>query len=171
MREIVLADITDSKGINAQAPSIKDIKTSVDHVSDQLGAMVNAQAARELNRIMKRFSTIDYGLLYRQASQKYCEKTCCWVLDNLLFKTWLQSTPTSLWLSGLVDSGKTMLTTFVIQQLQQNRIFAGNILLPDAVFLTKERSTWTKARLAYFYCDANTSETLGTEAVLGSILA
>lgn len=42
--------------------------------------------------------------------------------------------------------------------------------MPNAAFFTGERSTRTKARLAYFYCDANTSETLGTEAILGSLL-
>jgi Cdc6-like AAA superfamily ATPase len=84
---------------------------------------------------------------------------------------WLESTPSSLWLSGLAGCGKTMVTTFVITHLQKNETFDGRVLLPDAAFLTEERSKWTKARWAYFYCDANTYETLSTESGLGSILA
>lgn len=76
MIEAILADYTDSKGIAAQVPSIKDIKTSIDHDSAQLGAMANAQSAREPTKIIKWLSTHDHDLLYRQASQRYCEKTC-----------------------------------------------------------------------------------------------
>lgn len=126
--------------------------------------------AHERTTITMWLSKTDHTMLYRQAFQKICKTTCLWVLEDVLFTNWLDSIPSSIWLSGPAGSGKTMLTTFVIKYLQENENFAGSTLAPDGRSPTAQKTQRKKTRLAYFYCNANTDETLGTEAILGSLL-
>ena len=73
------------------------------------------------------------------------------MLENPSFKKWLESRPGSLWLSGPAGSGKTILTSFVIKHLQTQ-------CSPKNV-------------VAYFYCNANTIQSLSTETILSSLLS
>jgi hypothetical protein len=51
-------------------------------------------------------------------SRKKCPDTTFWVLNHKSFKDWLElRTSHCLWLTGKVGSGKTLLTTTVIEQL------------------------------------------------------
>lgn len=72
-------------------------------------------------------------------------------MDDRSFTEWLGSHPSSLWLSGPAGSGKTVLTSFVIKHLQIHASLPGEI--------------------AYFYCNANTSQSLSTGTVLASLLS
>ena len=137
-----------SKGIDAQAILLEDVQRSVNEISDQIGT---TQAAQEKAAIINWLSSYDYVLHHQQACQTYCQNTCLWMLDNTSFKTWLESRPGSLWLSGPAGSGKTVLTSFVIKHLQTH--------------------CSPRNAVAYFYCNANTSQSLSTETVLSSLLS
>ena len=137
-----------SKGIDAQALVLEDVQRSVNEISDQIGT---TQAAQEKAAIINWLSSYDYVLHHQQACQTYCQNTCLWMLDNTSFKTWLESRPGSLWLSGPAGSGKTVLTSFVIKHLQTH--------------------CSPRNAVAYFYCNANTSQSLSTETVLSSLLS
>jgi Cdc6-like AAA superfamily ATPase len=96
-------------------------------------------------------STYDYVEHHQQARQTHCASTCQWILNEPYFKAWVGSRPSSLWLSGPAGSGKTVLASFVIEYLQRNAS-------PTDV-------------IAYFYCNANTSQSLSTETIMASLLA
>lgn len=127
---------------------MEDVKRSISDLSEQFST---TQAAQEHAAIIAWMSTYDYAEHHQQACQTHCETTCQWILSEPYFKAWVGSRPSSLWLSGPAGSGKTVLASFVIEYL-------------------KKHSSPTDV-IAYFYCNANTSQSLATETVLASLLA
>ena len=58
------------------------------------------------------------------------DHTCTWITSNQFYKSWLDSCPQLLWLSGGPGKGKTMISIFLAEHLERM-----TEILPDAVSL------------------------------------
>ena len=75
-----------------------------------------------------------------QRKETRVEHTCTWITSNQYYKSWLDSCPQLLWLSGGPGKGKTMMSIFLAESLEQ---FTKDS--PDAVSLE-------------FFCDSKNNK-------------
>ncbi|ERT02395.1 hypothetical protein HMPREF1624_00693 [Sporothrix schenckii ATCC 58251] len=94
----------------------------------------------ERNRILDWMSPIQYGEHHDTVRDKRTPDTCEWLIQRETFRQWEdKNTALIMWLSGSPGTGKTFLTSRVIDRIQ-SRLDAG---------------TKTKEGFAFFYCNRN----------------
>jgi hypothetical protein len=108
--------------------------------------------SRERNRELLRWlSTHDFQSKHTRASALRNERTCSWLVDTPQFQALVHSDTPCLWLYGIAGSGKTILTSSIIDYFMSGPASDESIL-------------------AYFYCDASDSESQRLVTVLGALL-
>ena len=90
------------------------------------------------------------SLTYRK--EKRVEHTCTWITSNHLYKSWLDSCPQLLWLSGGPGKGKTMMSIFLAEDLER---FTKDS--PDAVSLE-------------FFCDNKNNKRNTADSVIQGLV-
>ena len=128
--------------------AIEDVKRNQER--DSCERRMDKLNARQ-RKIFKWLSTVDCATIHASASRLRLPKTGTWMLNSQLWYNWLEAKSSFLWLYGIAGSGKTILTSTLIEECRSH--FAN-----DETFL------------AYFYCDFREKETQKEEAVLGSLI-
>lgn len=109
--------------------AIQELRGPIARAANQLDA-INDGLAREMRvRILKAISTIAYPQQHKTARKGRLEGSGSWLLQKPAFGQWrCDSSSSVLWLHGIPGSGKTKLTSLVVDELLE-----GN-------------------KIAYFYC-------------------
>ncbi|KAL8689940.1 MAG: hypothetical protein Q9218_004502 [Villophora microphyllina] len=107
----------------------------------------------ERQKIMEWLSPFDMETILHRESSRRSSATGQWLYAHPAYIDWLQSRQQTLWISGPPGSGKTVLSTTVIEMIR-------NRLLVDS-----------NQALAFFFCD-KADETYQSEAtLLGTLIA
>ena len=103
-------------------------------------------------KLLDRLSNYDYRSPFIRERKKRYGSTAIWLSKSRQFQDWMADTePSVFWLSGTSGSGKSVMTTAVIDSLL---IRKG----PEAV------------GVAYFFCQYNKAESLKARTLLGSLV-
>lgn len=128
--------------------SLENIADSVSELSTDIKSN---QALQERREILDWLSDHQYDAQYRRGCQLHCLNTCTWLLHEPEFQSWMQKRSSLLWMHGQAGSGKTVATSYIINHLS-TQVGLQSI------------------RLAYFYYDASTIESLTPETFFGTIV-
>ncbi|KAI9786684.1 MAG: hypothetical protein M1839_006235 [Geoglossum umbratile] len=102
------------------------------------------------NRLLKKLSNYNYMSSFKSARKKRHWATTLWLPDTDEYRNWLGSELPLFWCSGLLGTGKTVLTAGVI----------------DDLFC---RYTETETGVIFFFCQFDNAESLTARAILGSL--
>lgn len=127
------------------------LENIADSVSDLSADIKSGQALQERREILDWLSDHQYDAQYRRGCQLHCLDTCTWLLNEPEFQSWMQKRSSLLWMHGQAGSGKTVATSYIINHLST---------LPEM----------RSIRLAYFYYDASTMESLTPGTFFGTIV-
>ncbi|RFU34722.1 hypothetical protein B7463_g1661, partial [Scytalidium lignicola] len=74
-------------------------------------------------RVMEWLNPVDIENDFRREQKKRAKDTCSWILERPEYKTWkdTQKHDSFLWINGRAGSGKSVLSTTIVEQLQQQR--------------------------------------------------
>ena len=95
---------------------------------------------------------VDRLQLERQKGSRV-EGTCEWILSNEIYREWLDKRCGLLWLCGGPGKGKTMLSLFLVQQIERNV------------------STTNDSLFIYYFCDNRADNRNTGEAVLRGLIS
>ncbi|KAL9625855.1 MAG: hypothetical protein Q9160_000175 [Pyrenula sp. 1 TL-2023] len=95
---------------------------------------------------------VSWADAHRAARGAWLEGTGTWMMKDAAWRDWFDAERKFLWLYGIPGSGKTVMTSTLLEQC--------------AAALTEEKG----ARLAYFYCDFRNKESQRPEYVLGGLV-
>lgn len=93
----------------------------------------------------------NYQAQHHRACRLHCDDTSTWILEHSLFLEWMKSTNLVLWFRGAPGSGKTILTSYVVEHLLQSSVAEGY-------------------SVAFFYFDKSTNQSLSFQTFLASAL-
>jgi len=111
---------------------------------------IRAQKQVELKRsILSRLSPIDFETTHADVSSRRAENTGRWLLETSEFKSWM-TTPGILWCRGKAGTGKTILSSLIIDTLRHSQ------------------KSGSKLGVAGIYCSYRSPQT--TNNMMGSIL-
>ncbi|KAL7795967.1 putative ankyrin repeat-containing protein [Trichoderma ceciliae] len=104
------------------------------------------------DKLMKKISDYDHERIHRRLSQKRLIGTTQWFLDHPDFQAWFaEKSISSLWCSGKIGSGKTMIATAVVEA-------------------AKYRSSEGKSPTLFFYCDHEHHGVLDEAYIISSFI-
>ncbi|KAI9157949.1 Vegetative incompatibility protein [Paramyrothecium foliicola] len=94
--------------------SLKDIKT-------KLSQLQEVMSDSERHEVLKWLEQINPSTLHNEAYKKHELRTSIWLISSLEWKSWLdESSPDKfLWIYGIPGSGKTVLASFIVEQLKK----------------------------------------------------
>ncbi|KAB8237280.1 uncharacterized protein BDW43DRAFT_203558 [Aspergillus alliaceus] len=108
------------------------------------------EAAKLKSRIRKNLSSIDHITPWKQAIRQRVPSTAEWLQQEFLFHQWKDDLDTAtLWCSGTMGVGKTVLMANVVAQLHASR---------------KDNDI-----ISYYFCRADNALTLSARSILGSL--
>ncbi|ELR06088.1 hypothetical protein VC83_07746 [Pseudogymnoascus destructans] len=109
------------------------------------------EAALERDNLLARLSTLDFHEKHRDIFAKHHQGTGQWLLKTDEFQRWSTAKkPSMLWCPGIPGAGKTVMTSFVVDHIQ-------------------EAIQGTKAATAYLYCDYKNPKTQSELELLSSV--
>ncbi|KAI0481698.1 hypothetical protein F4859DRAFT_475673 [Xylaria cf. heliscus] len=129
--------------------TIEQLRQPIDRIDIRLQEMDDGLKQENRAEILRAVSNIPHGSHHKVASNGRVEGSGAWFLSTPKFKEWrLSSSPSTLWLHGIPGSGKTKLTSIVIDQLLRHE------------------------HVAYFYCMRNPAEPQRgqSDRILGSLV-
>jgi tetratricopeptide (TPR) repeat protein len=103
-------------------------------------------------KVMKWFSPIDMEEIRSRESQRRTQPCGEWLLRHEVFQAWLQSQYRAIWISGSPGSGKTVLSTCIIDTVK-DRI-----------------ENDPKQALAFFFCDKSDEHGQSASTIVTSII-
>ncbi|KAI0440189.1 hypothetical protein F4803DRAFT_528424 [Xylaria telfairii] len=130
-------------------PNIEQLRQPIDRIDIRLKEIEDGLRREDRVRILRAISNIPHGTHHKIASKGRVEGTGAWFLKRREFKEWRTSSWSSvLWLHGIPGSGKTKLTSLVIDELVGHE------------------------HVAYFYCMRNPVEPQRAQCdkILGSLV-
>lgn len=102
--------------------------------------------------LLDKLSTYDYISALKQLRKKRYGTTSTWLKKTHEYELWLNECKSSIfWLSGILDSGKSVLTAALIDELLCNQISHNAVL-------------------GFFFCQHDHRESLEPRTILGSLL-
>lgn len=114
---------------------LKELEKPIERIDKRLQAIEDELEKQQRISIFKAISTIPYPTHHKAVAQDRLGGSGRWLIEHESFREWCEdSTSSVLWLHGIPGSGKTKLTSLVVDTL---------------------RST---SHLAYFYCVRNPAE-------------
>ncbi|KAH7165318.1 vegetative incompatibility protein het-e-1 [Dactylonectria macrodidyma] len=98
---------------------IKEIRSGVQRVEDTLTDTQRQDIIRWIERT-------NPSALHNAAFRKHETHTCTWILQTPEWKSWINTAQSMrlLWIHGIPGSGKTVLASFIIEEIQKS--YAGN---------------------------------------------
>ncbi|KAH0360412.1 hypothetical protein KCU65_g9409, partial [Aureobasidium melanogenum] len=116
-------------------------------VQMQLEKRKSSQASK-----LEQFSNYNHKIAYWKARTQRHGSTGQWLTQTDEFKRWISvSNPSVFWFTGILGSGKTVMTAFVVEQLSAKTI-------------------QDSGKLAYFFCQYDNETSLRATTVLRSII-
>ncbi len=105
--------------------------------------------SKERNSILDWISAFDYSHKHKMSSKLRHPGTGTWLTECDEFKQWLVTPQAKLWLYGIPGAGKTILASYIIQELlmRSNEVTA----------------------VAFFYCEYGNPTTHDQKTILGSL--
>ncbi|EQL29939.1 hypothetical protein BDFG_07500 [Blastomyces dermatitidis ATCC 26199] len=103
-------------------------------------------------RINRRLAAVDPSLNYRRARRKRHPNTASWFIESDYFDEWKSRAPSFCWLHGIIGSGKTVMSSAVIEHMAQE-------CLPRPL-----------SALAYFYFDFSDPDKMAPERMMRSLI-
>lgn len=135
--------------------ALAQLDTPIQHVNDQLEALVKDQERAKKFEILGWISKMPYNQHHETVRSGRLEDSRLGLFDLPEYMNWRKSRqPSLLWLHGIPGSGKSKLVSLVVDTLRENGLNAQS------------------EPLAYVYCTRSTSEPQRTESehILRSIL-
>ncbi|UKZ68564.1 uncharacterized protein TrAtP1_009590 [Trichoderma atroviride] len=119
--------------------------------TDDLSTKLTLLSEQDL-QILEWLTPVDYGPRHRDFLRRWQPETGLWLLDSAEYKTWLSTKKQTLFCPGDIGSGKTILTSAVINDVKTR--FQINPVVG----------------IAYIYCDHRHKETQQIDELIASIL-
>lgn len=111
------------------------VAQDVSHLHDQL-------QQQERQEVFRWLSTVPCEAHHKQSCKKILDGTGRWLLESPTFLDWQKSSASALfWLNGTPGSGKSKLTSIVIQSLLEKQTLAQSQNAPLAYFYCSQKST------------------------------
>ncbi|KAJ2991079.1 hypothetical protein NUW58_g2655 [Xylaria curta] len=129
--------------------AIEQLRQPIDRIDTRLQRINDGLDRWDRVGILKAISAIQYSIHHKTAGKDRIEGTGLWFLARTEFRRWrTSSSPSVLWLHGIPGSGKTKLTSLVIEELLDHE------------------------HVAYFYCTRNPAEPERAQCdkILGSLV-
>ncbi|KAJ6475414.1 ankyrin repeat-containing domain protein [Mycena sanguinolenta] len=106
-----------------------------------LKTLVDSDTRTKMEKWLKR---VDVGVNYRNASNKKHNGTGKWLLENSLqFREWIYAPGSFLWLHGISGSGKTVLSSMIVDKIRD----LGAFLAKEAVLVSLEECVYSDIEL------------------------
>ncbi|KAI0100295.1 ankyrin repeat-containing domain protein [Nemania sp. FL0031] len=100
--------------------AVRFLQTIETDLSGLRKAVQDAQEEKKRNGFLDWLCTADPSGMYNAARDKHESGTCEWLLrESKEFKTWQESSKSLLWLHGKAGSGKSILSSSVVEYLQE----------------------------------------------------
>ncbi|KAJ9155746.1 1-alkyl-2-acetylglycerophosphocholine esterase [Pleurostoma richardsiae] len=128
---------------------LKDLDQPISRISSQLAELHDDLQRDTRAQVLRAISTIPYGAHHKVASKGRLAGSGQWLLSKPAYRQWRRSSSSSvLWLHGIPGSGKTKLTSLVVDELRGHE------------------------HIAYFYCIRDPAEPQRAQCdkVLGSLV-
>ncbi|KLJ08471.1 hypothetical protein EMPG_16100 [Blastomyces silverae] len=103
-------------------------------------------------RINRRLAAVDPSLNYRRAKHKRHPNTASWFIESDYFNEWKSRAPSFCWLHGIMGSGKTVMSSVIIEHM------------------SRECSPRPRSALAYFYFDFTNPGKMAPESMIRSLI-
>ena len=150
------AQIAERKQSAIARASTRLIKSKVEHFTQEEQAWRKQLQERETEvrkrQLLDSLSLYDYISPFKRARKKRFGSTGCWLISTTEYQKWLGEQGLSVfWLSGIMGSGKTILTASVVDDL-----------------LTRRGSNPVK--IVFFHILHNNADSLRARTILRSIL-
>ncbi|KAL8792023.1 MAG: hypothetical protein Q9195_005364 [Heterodermia aff. obscurata] len=140
----------------AMNEAVTQLQGPITRIAQDVSKIQDRLLANERTEVFRWLSSVPCESHHHESCKKILEGTGKWLLENPLFLDWQQSSASAIfWLNGIPGSGKSKLTSIVIQRLQkQSQIHT------------------LGAPLAYFYCSQKGTDprTANTGEILRAIL-
>ncbi|KAL7918478.1 hypothetical protein ACQKWADRAFT_316483 [Trichoderma austrokoningii] len=140
-------------GRTDRLPSVKHVMSQVvvstDRKDEDLQPILPSE---EDIRILEWLTPVDYGPRHRELLKRWQPETGLWLLDSAEYKTWLKTKKRTLFCPGDVGTGKTVLTSAVINDVKMR--FQNN----------------SAVGIAYIYCNRRRQATQQVDELIASIL-
>lgn len=121
-------------------------------LEEDISQRKSKEALEERRETFQWLTKTDYEAMHNRASALQFPGTGTWLLESEELQSWLRGDLKFLWMSGIPGSGKTIMTSTILNQCVLPRC-SGNELA------------------AYFYCDFRETGSQLPECVLGAITA
>lgn len=148
-----LAEIESTENAQFRQRALKayrDIRNDQDETKELRRRTMNREIARLQSTVRSNLSQISYVKPWKQAIKARVPGTAEWFQSEPDFQNWVNaSTTTSIWCTGTLGTGKTVLVSSVISYL----------------FETLESTQM----ISYFFCRADQKNTLQCRNILGSL--
>ncbi|KAF2807096.1 purine and uridine phosphorylase [Mytilinidion resinicola] len=125
------------------------MKETMDKLSKKFTVIKRQALATEHDTVLEWLTTIDYSPDQNYYHSRQQHGTGQWFLDSAQFQAWLKTDKQTLFCPGIPGSGKTFITSIVIDYLQTN---------------------YENSNVAYLYCKVNQQDQQTLEGLLGSTL-
>ena len=129
--------------------ALQDLRAPLNRIDTTLDALKDSLKREQRVKILQAISQAPYPLHHKTAAKDRLADSGTWLLEKSAYRQWRRSSANSiLWLHGIPGSGKTKLTSLVVDTLA------------------------TREHIAYFYCARNSAEAFRSRAddILASLV-
>jgi hypothetical protein len=96
------------------------VTIALDHVSNDTGRLLSLAESREIDDMKNWLSAPDPWENQQAARELHQAKTGQWLLENNAYKAWLCGASRHLWLYGKAGCGKTILSSTIVEHVQNH---------------------------------------------------
>jgi Cdc6-like AAA superfamily ATPase len=151
--------ITGSGGVSSRITRVwkrlnwkpEDIDQLRSHISTNIG-LLNAFKRRTQDKVLNWLTPIDFATQQSDFTSRRQAGTGQWLLESIEFQTWVKTDQQVLFCQGIPGTGKTILTSIVVDYLHTN--------------FQKD----TNVGIAYLYCNFRRQEEQNAEGLLANLL-
>jgi len=129
-----------------------ELQITVERIEMSFREVLDIQWVKEKKEILDWLTPTEYGSQQSDYLARRQKGTCQWLLGSEEYQTWLGTSKKTLFCPGIPGAGKTILTSIVVEHLEEK--FRGD----------------TTIAIAYVYCDFKLQAKQNTESLLASLL-
>lgn len=82
-----------------------------------------------MKKLKKWIAPPDTSVAYNNARNRRQPGTCCWFLATEVFKRWKEGSSPLIWIKGIPGSGKTILSSFIVEELKADAQDPSHVVL------------------------------------------